>query len=118
MSAQIIINRETFELVFAGIGSLFAFRRRIRAPLAHIESAHETTASHARLLMAPFRSPGTGVPGLVTLGTYHGPGLRQFWYVTIGGPVLHLSLRDDFFTDIFVQTKNANSWAAELESRV
>lgn len=62
-----------------GLDKLWAFRRRVVVPLAHVRGA--TFDPGLRHEPRGWRGPGLGLPSKLA-GTFHADGGRQFWNVS------------------------------------
>jgi hypothetical protein len=68
--ARIEISGDELEVRLSPLEKLGSFRGNVRVPLASV-SAVSVSRTPFRTLGAALRAPGTGVPGVVALGTYH-----------------------------------------------
>ena len=82
-------------------------------PVARIAGARVETRIEA-LAGRGFRAPGTGVPGLIALGTWRGRRGRQFWNVRRGRRVLVIDLRGSGLTRLVLQIPEPEAVAERL----
>lgn len=80
--ARVNVTDKLLTVDMQGMHQLWAFKRRIRVPLAHVRGAtvdpgivHEPKG---------LRVPGLHVPGAATIGTFQHDGERHFWDVRSG----------------------------------
>jgi hypothetical protein len=92
MTVDVYVHPDTVDISFSGLDRLFCLADRVMVPTSAIVSARVRPVTEVRADLG-WRTFGTGVPGLVTTGTYayrdrpgssHAtglPGERQLWCV-------------------------------------
>ncbi len=96
--------------------ALAAFHRSIRVPLAKVRGA--TDDEGFRGAMLGLRAPGTGIPGLISAGTYRKLGEKQFAYVTRGTHPLVIQLADERWDRIVLGVADARADAVRINAAV
>lgn len=81
------------------LGSLHA---DIKIPLRHITKT-EITENPWQILRG-MRAPGTGIPGIIMLGTMRRKGLKDFCAIYRRRPAIVVHLRDEAFQRLIVTT--------------
>jgi hypothetical protein len=61
-----------------------------------------------------FRAPGTGVPGVVAVGTWRDGGRRVFVVLHHGQKAVRILLKDASFDELLIGAEDAGGLAAEL----
>jgi hypothetical protein len=73
------LSDDTLTIALEGWERVWALRRRViipRAKIVHAQWHAEPFEIHASLRLA-----GTGLPGVITAGTFFGQGMKQFLYI-------------------------------------
>ncbi len=75
-----------------GLDALWALKRRLAVPLAHVVGVERAT-DEARKVWSGFRV-GTNLPGVIKAGTFCGRGGMTFWCVHDARHAIAVELRD------------------------
>lgn len=97
MANELSIQNGRLLVRLTGADWLFAFRRGVDVPLAHVRGAL-VDPTIARPPIRGIRWPGTSLPGTYTAGTIMSDGMRMFWNVRDPNNVVVVDLRDEEFT--------------------
>ena len=96
-----------------GLDRLWALRRRVVVPLAHVRGA--TADPGVTRESAGFRAPGTHVPRVITAGTYVKDGDRTFWNLRASQQPVVVELTGERFTRLVLGVDDARSTAERIE---
>lgn len=89
-----------------------AFRGDVRVPASAVRSVRVTERPFREL--RGMRAPGTGLPGVIALGTWRSRGGKDFAAVYRGGPAVVVELEDTGFRRLIVSAHDAADVAALL----
>ena len=98
--ARLLMERNALHLSLNGWEQLGSLHADIRVPLDHITKV-ETFDSPWRLLRG-FRAPGTGLPGVIMLGTMRRKGKKDFCAIYKKNSVVVVHLHDEAFERLIV----------------
>jgi hypothetical protein len=102
--ARVSVSDTEVRVDLEGLHQVWALKRRITVPLAHVRGA---TADPGVVAEARgTRAPGLFIPGVATIGTFHRDGERYFWDVTNGAGAVVIQLRDERFTALVVEVSD------------
>jgi len=95
--ASVSVTDDLLTVDVQGLHRLWAFKRRIRVPLAHVRGATPDPG----IVHEPkgLRAPGLHVPGAAVIGTFHCDGEKHFWDVRVGTHTIVIELADRPTTD-------------------
>lgn len=87
-----------------GLHKLWAFKSRIRVPLAHVRGA---TADQG-MIHEPkgLRAPGLHLPGAAVIGTFHRDGQRHFWDVRRGADAIVIELVNESYARLVIEVED------------
>lgn len=111
--ADIFLDRDDLHVVLGPLERIGALRGDLTLPLDRVRGA--TVVDDPFTALRGVRSPGTGWPGVIALGTWrsreHGRSLVAAYR---GRPALVLDIDDDRLSRIVVSTPDAGRLAARL----
>ncbi len=93
---------------------LASFQGNVRIPLRHVRGATDDDGFRGTAL--GLRSPGTGVPGVISAGTYHKGGDRQFVFMTRGTQPLVIELQDEKWARLILGVPDARAMATRINA--
>jgi hypothetical protein len=114
MWAALVIDNGELVLRLSPLQRLGALHGDIRVPLAAVERV-EVSADPWRALHG-LRAPGTGLPGVIALGTWRRRGGKDFVALRGRGPGVVVHLRDGPFGRLLVSARDAEAVACELRA--
>lgn len=88
----------------------------VRAPLRAVADVEASDRPFAPV--RGIRAPGTGIPGVVALGTWRRPGAKDFLALRRGQPAVVVRLRGHAFDRLLVSTGEADAVAAAIRRAV
>jgi len=108
------LRREGSELVLLlnDLEKLGALHGEIRVPAAAIRAVRVTSNPFREL--RGVRSPGTGLPGVIALGTWRGKSSRDFAALYRGGPAVIVELEGTRYRRLLVSAHDADVVAEAL----
>ena len=110
------LTKEELIVNLNGWEALAAFQGSIRIPLAHVRGATEDEGFRGGEL--GLRGPGTGIPGMISAGTYHKSGDSQFAFVTRGTHPVVIELIDEKWDRLVLGVDDPRRMAAEINAAV
>ncbi len=106
------IEEHDFVLHLSGLEKLEGFRGDITVPRSSVQVVRWVADPWAEL--RGIRAPGTGIPGLVAVGTRRGNGIKDFAAVHGKGPAIVVELVGAEYDRLVVTDKAAEARVAEL----
>jgi hypothetical protein len=108
------VRREGDEVVVRlnDIEKTFAMRGDVRVPASALAAVRVTGTPFREL--RGMRSPGTGLPGVIALGTWRYSGGKDFVAVYRGGPAVVVDLEGAPFKRLIVSAHDADIVVASL----
>jgi hypothetical protein len=109
------LSADELTVTLEGWERMWALRRRLIIPRGKI--VHAEWHGEPFKLQASLRLAGTGLPGVLAAGTFHGQGMKQFFYLrrpqgwrglTVGN-VLVLDLHDMFYHRVILSCAEADA---------
>ena len=88
-----------------GVDKILSFKSSLEIPVEHIIGIRSDPAI-AKEWWKGWRFPGTGIPGVITAGTYYKDGQRVFWDVHNPDKAVVINLRDETFDRLVVETED------------
>ena len=85
-----------------GLNKLWAFKSSITVPLQHVVEIRQDPEV-TKGWRHGWRIPGTGIPGVITAGTYYKGGQRAFWDVHNPDRAVVIDLRDEPYNRLIVE---------------
>ena len=109
------VRREGNELVVRlnDIEKLGALRGDVRVPWSAVRDVRLSEQPFREL--AGMRAPGTGLPGVIALGTWRGRGRKDFVAIYRGGPAIVVTLEGAPWGRLLVSDHNAASLVEQLQ---
>ena len=84
-------------------------------PLEHVLGVARDE-QEARQLVSRGAAPGTGVPGVITAGTFHEHGERVFWDVHHADKAIAISLRDESYAKLVIDVDDPDATITAIEA--
>jgi hypothetical protein len=91
-----------------------AMRGDVRVPVFAVRSVRVSTNPFREL--QGMRAPGTGIPGVIALGTWRSKSAKDFAAVYRGGPAVVVELQDAEFRRLIVSAHDAVAVADKLSA--
>ncbi len=99
--AEVEISGDTLTLHVTGVDRFLALKSSLSVPLAHV-AAIDQDVTEASVIYHGLRLPGTGIPGVVTAGSFLRDGQWTFWDVHDPAKSVIVRLRDEHYTRLVV----------------
>ncbi len=105
--ARLSVSNDLLTVDVQGLHQLWAFKRRICVPLAHVRGA----TADAGIVQEPkgLRAPGLHVPGATVIGTFHRAGEKHFWDVRSGAHAVVIELTGETYDRLIVDVDDPRS---------
>ena len=97
-----------------GWHKLWAFKSRLRIPLAHVEKVR-VDPNVSTGLWKGFRMPGTHLPGVLVAGTFYKGGKRSFWDVSNKQNVIVVELSGELYQQLIIEVDDPPAVIARLQ---
>jgi hypothetical protein len=97
-----------------GWHKLWAFKGRLKIPLAHIEKVRVDPNIFTGLWKG-FRMPGTHLPGILVAGTFYKGGKRFFWDVSNKQNAIVVELSGEFYQELIIEVDDPSAVIARLQ---
>jgi len=110
--AELLIDGDSVTLSMSRLEHLEGFRRDLRAPLASVTAVRAVADPWAEL--RGIRAPGTGLPGVVAVGTRRGSFGKDFAVVHGRGPAVVVEFGDQEFQQWILTVEDADGAASRL----
>ncbi len=110
--ARLSVDGDELVLDLSGLEKVEGFHGDIRVPVSAVRDVRYTTDPWSEL--RGIRAPGTGVPGVVAVGTRRAHGLKDFAVVHGKGPAVVVELEGAEFARLVVTDDDAGATTAEL----
>ena len=110
--ARLVVEGDELVLDLTGFEKVEGFHGDIRVPLSTLREVRSTADPWSEL--RGIRAPGTGVPGVVAVGTRRGGGHKDFAAVHGKGPAVVVELEGAEFDRLVVTEDDAPEAAAQL----
>lgn len=111
--AQLVVDETSLELRLTALEELGAFHRSFAPPRSSVISARVAPDAWAELRGS--RAPGTGLPGVIALGTRRGSFGRDFAAVYRKGPAVDVDLAGVEFARLVVTVPDPAATVASLD---
>ena len=87
-----------------GADKLWALKSELTIPLAHIVDA-TYDPQIAKAWYHGFKAPGTGIPGVLTAGTFYRHGQKVFWDVHHPDKTIVITLKDESYNQLVIEVE-------------
>jgi hypothetical protein len=114
--AHLGIEGDELVLDLSGMEKLEGLHRDIRVPVSTVREVRWTDDPWSEL--RGIRAPGTGMPGVVAVGTRRGRAIKDFAAIHGQGPAVVVELEGAEYGRLVVTEENAESAAADLKRLV
>lgn len=111
---RLSVDNEFLVLNLTGFEKLEGFHGDIRVPISAVRDVRLTREPWSEL--RGIRAPGTGVPGVVAVGTRRGSDLKDFAAVHGKGPAVVVELEGAEYGRLVVSEDDAESSVLELRN--
>lgn len=116
LMARIKVEDGQLVVDLTGFEKVEAFRGDVSVPVSTVRVVRWTSDPWSEL--RGIRAPGTGVPGVVAVGTRRGGGLKDFAAVHGKGPAVVVECEGADFDRLVVTEDDAESAAADLRGQL
>lgn len=105
--ARVSVTDDLLTVDLQGLHQLWAFKRRIRVPLAHVRGA----TADPGIVHEPkgMRAPGLHLPGAAVIGSFRRKGEKHFWDVRSGAHAVVIELADETYDRLIVDVEDPRS---------
>jgi hypothetical protein len=110
--AHLKIEGDELVLDLSGLEKVEGIHGSIRVPVSSVRAVRYVDDTWPEL--RGIRAPGTGLPGVVAVGTRRGSGIKDFAAVHGQGPGLVVELEGQEFERLVVSDEHAQTVAEEL----
>jgi hypothetical protein len=110
--ASLSVEAGELVLTLSPVDKVEGLHGSIRVPVSSVRTVRNVDDPWSE--MRGMRAPGTGVPGVISVGTRRGGGIRDFVVVHGGGPAVVVDMEDADFDRFVITTEDASAVAAQL----
>jgi hypothetical protein len=103
----------TLVLEVQGWHKLWALKRRLDIPLAHIDRVYAEPSTTLGWWKG-IRAPGTHIPGLIVAGTFYKAGKRIFWDVRNPKNTIVIDLKGGHYNQLIVEVQDPKTTVKEI----
>ena len=114
--ARFSVDGNDLVLNLSGLEKLEGFHGDIRVPVAAVRDVRSTDDPWSEL--RGIRAPGTGMPGVIAVGTRRGGGIKDFAAVHGQGSAVVVELEGAEYGRLVVTEEDAESAAADLKHQL
>lgn len=102
--AQLRVDGDTLMVRLSIVDTMLSVRSSMRFPLAAVQRVYvdHTVAEEPRGVKAP----GTYVPGVLTMGTFHCEGVKTFWNIRRGAQAIVVELDGQKIDRLVIEQAN------------
>ncbi|MEX0141676.1 hypothetical protein MRBLMS1_002511 [Massilia sp. LMS1-1-1.1] len=108
------LNDDALTIRLALREKLASFQGNLCIPLQHVRGATDDDGFRGAAL--GLRAPGTNLPGVISAGTYHKGGDRQFVFMTRGMQPLVIELQGEKWARLVLGVPDARAMAARINA--
>ena len=102
---KVSIEDDKLVVEVQGLDKLWALRSNLTIPLAHIANC-EYKPEIAEVWYHGIKAPGTGLPGVITAGTFYKDHNKVFWDVHDPVKTIVINLHDENFNKLVVEVED------------
>lgn len=113
--ATVEVHGDTLEINVTGVDRILALKSTITVPLEHV-SAVDQDLAEASVVFHGLKLPGTGIPGVVTAGSFLKQGGWTFWDVHDPAKAIIIRLHDEHYSRVVIGVDDPSA-TAELVRR-
>jgi hypothetical protein len=99
--AKVEINGDTLEIRVTGVDRILALKSTVSVPLTHV-SGVDQDVEEASVVFHGLKLPGTGLPGVVTAGSFLKKGEWTFWDVHDPAKPVIIRLQDEHYSRLVI----------------
>ena len=99
--AKVEITGDELTVDVTGIDKVLALKSTLTVPLAHV-AAIDRDVKEAGVVFHGLRLPGTGIPGVLTAGSFLNHGQWSFWDVHDPAKAVIIRLHDEHYNRLVV----------------
>ena len=112
---RVSIQNDSAVFDIQGLHKLWAFKSRLKIPLAHIKNVR-ADPSIVTGLWKGFRMPGTHLPGILIAGTFYKGGKRYFWDVRNKLKAIVVELAGESYQELIIEVDDPSAEITRLQS--
>jgi hypothetical protein len=114
--AHLRIEDDELVLALSSLEQVEGLHGPIRVPVSSVREVRSVDDAWAEL--RGLRAPGTGIPGVIAVGTRRGSGIKDFAVVHGRGPAVVVELEGAGYDRLVVSDGEAEADAAELRRQI
>lgn len=112
MAVSAMIAGSDLKVTISGWDAVWAFKRSLTIPLAHVVGASVEPVSNK----PSWRIFGTGIPGGLKAGWFRAKGENEFWLVHRRTTALEIRLRNEKYARLMLQVDDPEAVAAAINT--
>lgn len=99
--AQVEVNGDNLEIHVVGVDRILALKSTVVVPMEHV-SAIDQALEEVSVVFHGLKLPGTGIPGVVTAGSFLKEGEWSFWDVHDPAKAVIIRTHDEHYCRVVV----------------
>ncbi|MHB8509120.1 MAG: hypothetical protein ACYDGR_10810 [Candidatus Dormibacteria bacterium] len=99
--ATVEVNGDNLEIHVTGVDRILALKSTITVPTTHVTAIDQDVAE-ASVVFHGLKFPGTGIPGVVTAGSFLKHGEWTFWDVHNPAKAVIIRLHDEHYSRMVI----------------
>jgi hypothetical protein len=99
--AKVEINGDALQIHVTGVDRILALKSSVSVPLTHVSGADQDL-EEASVVFHGLKLPGTGIPGVVTAGSWLKSGEWTFWDVHDPARAVIIRLHDEHYSRLVI----------------
>jgi hypothetical protein len=107
------IENNNLLITVVGLDKLWAFKSHLTIPLAHIDQV-SYQPEVAKKWWHGIKFPGTGIPGVLTAGTFYQAGEKVFWDVHNPEQTIVITLKDESYQKLIIEVEDTSKAINEI----
>ena len=115
--AKVEIEAGVLEIHMSVVDRVLALKSTVSVPLTHV-SAIDQDVAEAGVVFHGLKLPGTGIPGVVTAGSYLKSGEWTFWDVHDPAMAVIIRLHDEHYSRLVVGVDDPAATVAKVRAAI
>jgi hypothetical protein len=114
---KVIANEQQFEFKILGWHQFWSFENCIKIDKQNVVKAYQNREMFSSWKWIGWKIPGTSIPGIITAGTFHKKGEKNFWDVMNKDNAIIVELKDSIYNNLFIEVENPEETLNLLNSK-
>ncbi len=115
--ANVEVNGKNLEIHVTGLDRILALTSTVSVPLTHVSGADQDV-EEASVVFHGLKFPGTGIPGVVTAGSFLKQDEWTFWDVHDPNQAVIIRLHDEHYSRLVIGVNDPAATVALIQAAV